>query len=306
MFVVRTTCDTLVFMPTHASPYQSLIDDAAVFPPGESPLPEAVTQHLHYRTTDLDAFVGPFVVGAGSLNDLANLATPARFPHDLAVSVVVPAGALEATLAALADLPRLVLAALEVKLAPAGAPGEQIEEVTKLHDRLAPQATLFIEVSRPTESPSQDWFDTVSAVARTGGRLKFRTGGVTTDAFPTDREMAIAITGAVSHRTPFKCTAGLHNAVRHRDPATGFEHHGFLNILMATADALTGADDLKVQNRLVERSGRILAADLESTSSPELLEARSMFLSYGSCSVYEPLADLEALGLLNLDYLETA
>ena len=37
---------------------------------------------------------------------------------------------------------------------------------------------------------------------------------------------------------PFKCTAGLHHAVRYTDPTTGFRHHGVLNILVATARAV--------------------------------------------------------------------
>jgi len=41
---------------------------------------------------------------------------------------------------------------------------------------------------------------------------------------------------------PFKCTAGLHHAVHHTDPATGFVHHGFLNIVAATARAIVGGD----------------------------------------------------------------
>ena len=46
---------------------------------------------------------------------------------------------------------------------------------------------------------------------------------------------------ALDRETPFKCTAGLHNAVRHRAADTGFEHHGFLNVLLATRQAFDGA-----------------------------------------------------------------
>ena len=73
-----------------------------------------------------------------------------------------------------------------------------------------------------------------------GLRLKFRTGGLTADAFPSAAELAACIDAALDRETPFKCTAGLHHAVRHTDPETGFEHHGFLNVLLATRVALDG------------------------------------------------------------------
>ena len=39
-----------------------LVDDAAIFPPGNSPMPEAVAAHGAYRTAPYSALVGPFVV----------------------------------------------------------------------------------------------------------------------------------------------------------------------------------------------------------------------------------------------------
>ena len=48
------------------------------------------------------------------------------------------------------------------------------------------------------------------------------------------------ITACAERAVAFKCTAGLHHAVRHDDPATGFRHHGFLNIVVATGRAAGG------------------------------------------------------------------
>ena len=48
------------------------------------------------------------------------------------------------------------------------------------------------------------------------------------------------IDAALDRETPFKCTAGLHRAVRHTGD-DGFEHHGFLNVLLATRRAFDGA-----------------------------------------------------------------
>ncbi len=279
-------------------PYLALIDDAAVFPPGHASVLDAVDQHARYRTTATATCVGPFVIGAGAVHELAALVSRQQFPQGLAVSVVVSPDGLAAALRETAGEPGLVVAGWEVKLPPHAAP-EDLQDVSDLARR-APGTAVFVELARATDSPSPQWHEAVAALGRAGLRLKLRTGGTSADSFPSERELSIAISTAVLHGTPFKCTAGLHNAVRHRDPRTGFEHHGFLNVLLATLDALSGADLGRVQARLTERHGAVLAADLQATAPARLLEARSMFLSFGSCSVEEPLADLAALGVLRL------
>ena len=68
-----------------------------------------------------------------------------------------------------------------------------------------------------TASPTPAGWRRSTSVAARSCRLKFRTGGVTADAFPTEAEVAAWIAAALDRELPFKCTAGLHNAVRHRD-----------------------------------------------------------------------------------------
>ena len=63
---------------------------------------------------------------------------------------------------------------------------------------------------------------------------KFRTGGLAAELFPTPVELAAVICACRDRELPFKLTAGLHHAMRHTDPETGFTHHGFLNVLAAT------------------------------------------------------------------------
>ena len=64
---------------------------------------------------------------------------------------------------------------------------------------------------------------------------KFRTGGLAAELFPTPVELAAVICACRDRELPFKLTAGLHHALRHTDPETGFTHHGFLNVLVAAA-----------------------------------------------------------------------
>src|SRR5664279_6636846 len=62
----------------------------------------------------------------------------------------------------------------------------------------------------------------------------------------------------VSTATPFKLTAGLHQAVRGIDPHTGFTHHGFLNIAVGVQRALSGHD---VLTTLASTDGPALATE---------------------------------------------
>src|SRR4029079_18111835 len=89
--------------------------------------------------------------------------------------------------------------------------------------------------------------------------LKFPPGRFPSDLFPSVSRLAVCIEAALDRELPFKCTAGLHNAVRHRDPETGFEHHGFLNILLATRSSLDGGGTEEVARVLEQADGAALA-----------------------------------------------
>ena len=77
---------------------------------------------------------------------------------------------------------------------------------------------------------------------------------------------------------PFKCTAGLHHAMRRG------EEHGFLNILAATT-------------RTERAAGGRARGGGRRRPRPRAPD-RSLFTTFGSCSWREPVDDLEALGLL--------
>ena len=68
--------------------------------------------------------------------------------------------------------------------------------------------------------PTPGWLGALDEIAAMDHRLKFRTGGADADAFPAAHELAASIEAAIDREVAFKCTAGLHNAVRHRDDET--------------------------------------------------------------------------------------
>jgi hypothetical protein len=282
-----------------------LVDDAAVFPPGNAPLGAAVRDHTEHRAAPYAGLVGPFVVGD---RDLPRLAEEVAFPATpaLAVTVVVTggAGAVEPAVRWATRGGHLELRGIEVAIRESDAgdlapnAGRIVTAVDRLLDSglLDEEVAVYVEPPRLYgEQPSASLLSALDEVAAMDHRLKLRTGGVDADAFPAAGELAACIGAALDRELPFKCTAGLHHAMRHRDPETGFEHHGFLNVLLATRASLDGAGPADVAAVLEERDAGVLTG---SSDPGALVSARRWFRSFGSCSILDPVHDLTALGLL--------
>jgi hypothetical protein len=269
--------------------YAQLLDDAAVFPPGNAPMADALRAHARTRTSADAAYVGSFVCTAGRLDELV-AALPPDLPA-LTLSLVVPPGveALGPALTAVARQHRLVLRAVELPAGTAGA-AATAEALSAL---LPPGATGYVELPFDDELPTS-----VTVLAGTPHRLKLRTGGESAAAFPTERALAAAVAACVGAGLPFKLTAGLHHAVRSTDPSTGFEHHGFLGVLVAVSRALGGAPLPDLVDALAERDPAVVAARVAGMEKPRAREVRRWFTSFGTCTTSEPLADLRALGLV--------
>ena len=128
---------------------------------------------------------------------------------------------------------------------------------------------------------------------------KFRTGGLAAELFPTPVELAAVICACRDRDLPFKLTAGLHHAVRHLDPETGFTHHGFVNVLAADA----GRRRRRRGGRGRRAAGRAPTRCRWSSARPARRDApRPLWVGFGSCSILEPLTDLIRLGLVNGGY----
>src|SRR5690606_25472240 len=95
-----------------------------------------------------------------------------------------------------------------------------------------------------------------------------------------------------------KATAGLHHAVRTTDPETGFHQHGFLNLLLATDAALNGRPVADLVAVLADRDAPAVADRVADLGDARTAAARALFLSFGTCSITEPVAELTDLGLL--------
>src|SRR6478736_191679 len=225
-------------LPESPAFLDALVDDAAIFPPGNVPLDQAVKEHREHREAPYAALVGGFVVSDTRLADLAPLADPDR-PLDLNVVVTGGAGALEPAVR-WSHADGLRLRALEIALRDGGGLGDDLARnasrvvamVDNLRSEMGDDVEVYVEPPRRTLAADQAWLAALDEISMAGLRLKF----------PSVAELASSIDAALDRETPFKCTAGLHDAVRHTDPETGFEHHGFLNVLLATRVALDGGD----------------------------------------------------------------
>jgi hypothetical protein len=140
-----------------------------------------------------------------------------------------------------------------------------------------------------------DWLAGVRRVAEAGCWPKLRCGGRSVESFPSVEEVADFLAIATSTGQPFKATAGLHYAVRHHDETSGLTHHGLLNMLVATARAVSGAS---AHEALRCTDAAALAAEAGALSADLARFAREVFACYGSMSLTEPVADLIRLGLL--------
>lgn len=282
--------------------YVGLIDDAAIFPPGDLALEDAVPAFLDRRDEPWSALVGSFVISDHRLSDLRPLLDRPDLEEPIPLSVVIGAGAggIAPAASIVEKLKGARLAAIEVALRdPADLVSNARRIVAALdqaRDLELVEDDVAIHVELPPGPPSADWLAAADEVAASELRLKFRTGGVEADLFPSAETLGQWIDAALDRETPFKCTAGLHHALRHTDVGTGFEHHGFLNVLAATRVALDGGN---VVATLEERVGTALIETLPDPAT--LARTRRWFTGIGSCSVTEPLEDLRTLGLLGSD-----
>jgi hypothetical protein len=262
--------------------FAALFDDAAIFPPGNAPVPDAVKA---YRDRGPSPLLGPFICSLPRWEALRETLTAG---HRLPVALTLPGGAPEvpAAIALAGAEPRVDLVALEL---PATA-ATLSDLVTTVGRHVPPAVRAYVELP---------WADvtaaSVATLADAGLRLKIRTGGVVATAFPDERRLAAVLETAVRGGLPFKLTAGLHDPIRHRDPATGFEHHGFLNVLLATARALEGGN---VAEALADRDGVRVAKAVAGIDDALADRVRHRFVSFGTCSVTEPVDGLLRLGLL--------
>jgi hypothetical protein len=271
--------------------FRRLMDDAAVFPPGNASLAEAVIAHRAHRAAWYADMVGPLLVPSSQAG-----AAPGLVAADerLVVGLVADIGleGLRRALAAATD--RLEIVQIEAAVAKRGEdPQPGLRRLLALLDELP---TMMGYAETPLTWGLLGALDTIAEARATGVPVapKFRTGGLAAELFPTPVELAAVICACRDRELPFKLTAGLHHAVRYTDPETGFVHHGFLNVLAASLAAASGSEVAEVAELLAATDPVSIIEPIRARRAQE----RPLWIGFGSCSIAEPVADLGQLGLI--------
>jgi hypothetical protein len=171
---------------------------------------------------------------------------------------------------------------------------------------------VFLEIGFP-----DDWSDVLPRLFETlGGAsastscvsvgVKIRTGGLTPEAIPTCKQVASFLLTAHENRLPAKATAGLHHPYRHFSESVGSLMHGFLNVFAGAA--LVHAEEID-RDRLIalldDQEARHFTYNDEGMAwtayacpVDRIRSAReSLLVTFGSCSLSEPVEDLTTAGL---------
>jgi len=285
-----------------------IIDYAGLFPPSQLSMQEAVINYATYRASTYNWMLGRFVVQSARLEEFVEAAGD-LLPRDgkNRWQLAVTAGEdINETIKAVRDFNRAhsqqaVADVLEVK-------ANTVSKIENTVALLPDEITAYFEVST-----GEALAELVTTLSIKGQRAKLRTGGVTPDAFPTSKQIIRFVRTCMAANVPFKATAGLHHPIRCFKPLTYAPNapqgtmHGFLNLLMMTGFARESFRTSLLEELMEEEFEEVFEfsevgvqwRDGHSLSIAHLgwLRERGMH-SFGSCSFDEPIADLEAMGLL--------
>lgn len=279
---------------------EELIDDAALFPPAQLSMPEAVAAHRRTRQSGYARMVRTFICPATRLAELE--AALGDDVEGFRLSLLVDTGTAETDVETAVEqaLERAwTLELVEVRY----EPGQAVASTVHAH---VADAAIFFEVPL-AGTAAGTVAKAIDDIAEAGGGVKFRCGGATAAAFPTVDELADGLVTARAAEVMIKCTAGLHHPFRHLDGADGFVHHGFLNVAVAAvlghAQRLDTATVARILSTEQGEAFRVTAeevgwADLRVEEDAVRAARLQSFVGYGSCSVDEPVADLTALGVM--------
>lgn len=300
-----------------------IIDYAGLFPPAGLPLAEALQTYARFTFDSRNWMLARFVLPTQRMAEASTLRR--LFPEGevLSVSALGRGGAewsgfftgLEEDLAAIDAFrrehgPHARVDVLETRL-----PGKELDYQIRSDAMIARAGeiartaglTLYCEV--PLDA---DWQERTGRLVRSlqaapPHGLKVRSGGLTPEAFSSCEQLAWALTAVRQAGVPVKCTAGLHHPIRHFNTGVQARMHGFLNVFGgAILASVHDLSESRLADILADEDPADFAFDAAGLRWKDLfapVEAitrlrSTIYLTFGSCSVSEPVEDLQSLGFL--------
>ncbi|WP_067700162.1 hypothetical protein [Actinoplanes awajinensis] len=295
--------------------YAGIVDDASLLPPSPTGLADAEAKFREHAGAWYAGLIGALLVpaslvgseplpglAAGLIADLPIGVLPATVEKLRAAGMVIKH--VEAAVARRGEDPQPGLARLQAFAAEEAAreaAGQAADEAAgHAADEAAAHKGIRIWAEIPLSWGLLGALDTVAEARAAGLSIgpKFRVGGLAAELFPTPVELAAVICACRDRELPFKLAAGLRHATRHTDPETGFTHHGFLNVLVATLVAVDGGEVADVAEALAATHPVPLVEPVRSHRDT----VRPLFAGFGAANVVEPLTELVRLGLINGGY----
>ncbi|HYO18253.1 MAG TPA: hypothetical protein VES02_06260 [Dermatophilaceae bacterium] len=272
--------------PVERALFRALFDDAAVFPPGIAPLPQAVADHVARQSGPYADLVGPLLLPASAIEDFLHLDRPPQVEVALIGRTGADLELVDDATSRLGQDPGVTLTGVEIGWSP------QWERAVGW------SASLSVEV--PRSAGQQRALSELQRHAAGPGLVQanFRTGATTDTPAPTLTELAVFIRAAVDHDLGFKLTGGLHHAIS-QTTAEGQNQIGFLNVIAATRWALAhGAEVPEMETLLAQREPVPILDIITRMSGADASVVRAFFTAYGCCGVMDPIGDLGSLGLI--------
>lgn len=290
------------------------VDYAGMFPPCALELEPALTNQARYVRLDDRWMLNAFVLPVGQFDAVKQFLAQFDVMHPLCISALGPktenATAFREALAEADAAIRLLSThhddLVSISQLEMFVPGDADASLLKEARSIVGSLPVF------WEAPAERAERTIGLLAEHNSNTgqptfgyKMRTGGVTSNAFPTSAQIAPAMVASGTHQVPIKFTAGLHHPLRQHREEVQTKMHGFLNVLGAAVLAAEHKWDVAQTTAMLEdEAASSFKFDDEffawrdwKIGSERLRDRRRVVTTFGSCSFDEPRDDLRALKL---------
>lgn len=277
------------------------IDYAGLFPPAALSMESAAREYAA-DSSSVDAWaLGRWVVPAERLNEVLRVVERLDDGPGIWPLSVIGSGSLAQDRDAIAAVEQY--GGVELRVESYESRADDLACIQEALETIPSPPVRFLEI--PLAADPEPLLQAIRDEGQ-GSAAKFRTGGVTPEAFPEPDHLLRALTTAIRFGVPFKCTAGLHHPVRGRYRLTYAEDsalalmYGYMNVMVAAAALRAGWSDADARAILLEESPTAFTLDREGVAwrgrrlPPDLVAAfrRDGMVGFGSCSFREPMDEL--------------